>query len=616
MTRTSLSLLLATLVCAAQDHGTASLRFRAAEGGEFQFDTGVLRGTIRAKGRSAGLSPVVHIPSGKTICQTYGLFSHYRLLSTNHRYGTAAWDAPSEAKLGEDGSLVAHWPAAEGRPFEIQVTYRWSAAATLDIETQITAHAYLPDFESFLASYFSEPFTNAMVYVKANPASEGKPGLMAAEPPNGAWQMFPRDREVVKLIQDGRWTLPPNPVDWAIMPDLAAPLAIRRDPQSGLTAVLMAPAEDGFAVATPQQTDRHYSMYLALFGRTIKNGETARARSRLMILSAPSDAEILGSYQAYLGELRHPHRAQASNPFFALCMDTHDAKKRTLPEQAQMLRELGYDGVGHLWLDHLAERLQTADAAGLKLYQVYMNVNLDAGKEPYDPRLKDVLPLLKGRDVQLAVLIKGAKPSDQSFDPAALRILREIAVLTEPAGVRIVLYPHSTFWLERVEDSIRLAQKMRPVDVGVMFNLCHWLAVDDEKNLVPLLNKAKPYLAAISINGADRAEEIHAKTGKWIQPLDQRLVRHVRLFEGGERLWIHRPDRLAVLWPDRRRTRSPCALDGRLAQSQCETRLRNSIRNAWRATLPQCTTRCRTASRFVRSPLSSPRATPDTPARR
>ena len=52
-----------------------------------------------------------------------------------------------------------------------------------------------------------------------------------------------------------------------------------------------------------------------------------------------------------------------------------------------------------------------------------------------------------------------------------------------------------------------------------MFNLCHWLKVDDEKNLKPLLASAMPHLFAVSIHGADRAAEIHAGTGNWIQPL-------------------------------------------------------------------------------------------------
>lgn len=215
-------------------------------------------------------------------------------------------------------------------------------------------------------------------------------------------------------------------------------------------------------------------------------------------------------------------RAQSADapPLFALCMETHDARKRTLAEQAEMLRDLGYSGMGHLWLDGLAERVRTADQAGLEVVQVYMRMDLRPGKPPYDPRLKDVLPLLKGRKTQLAVLILGAKPSDETHDPAALRILGEIADLTESAGVRLVLYPHLNHWLERVEDGVRLARKMQPRKVGLMLNLCHWLPRDEERNLRPLLEQAKPFLAAVTINGADRAEEIRAKTGKSILPLD------------------------------------------------------------------------------------------------
>ena len=57
------------------------------------------------------------------------------------------------------------------------------------------------------------------------------------------------------------------------------------------------------------------------------------------------------------------------SPFFAFCMDTHDAKKRTLPQQATMLKELGYAGAGHLWLGGVAERLRTLDAASERVVQ-------------------------------------------------------------------------------------------------------------------------------------------------------------------------------------------------------------------------------------------------------
>jgi len=201
-------------------------------------------------------------------------------------------------------------------------------------------------------------------------------------------------------------------------------------------------------------------------------------------------------------------------------MDTHDSQKRTLEQQAALLEELGYDGAGHLWLDNLEERIKTLDAHGLRLFQVYLQVNIAAdANSPYDPRLKESLPLLRGRKTMLALLMSGAAPSDPALDERAVALVQEIADMANEAGVRVALYPHSGNWLEHVEDGLRIVQKAKRPNVGVMFNLCHWLKVDDEKNLKPLLTSAMPHLFAVSIHGADRAEEIHAGTGNWIQPL-------------------------------------------------------------------------------------------------
>ena len=206
--------------------------------------------------------------------------------------------------------------------------------------------------------------------------------------------------------------------------------------------------------------------------------------------------------------------------FFAFCMDTHDSLKRSLEEQAALLKELGYDGAGHLWLDDLDKRIETLDAHGLNLFQVYLQVNIAPDATPYDPRLNESLPLLKGRDVMLVLLMSGGPPSDTAGDARAVELVQEIADQAAKSDVRVVLYPHSGDWLERVEDALRVVQKVSRPNVGVMFNLCHWLKVDDEENLRPLLTSAMPHLFAVSIHGADRASEIHAGTGNWIQPLD------------------------------------------------------------------------------------------------
>jgi sugar phosphate isomerase/epimerase len=206
--------------------------------------------------------------------------------------------------------------------------------------------------------------------------------------------------------------------------------------------------------------------------------------------------------------------------FFPFCIDWHDAKKRGFAEQAVMLKEQGYGGVGHIWLEGVAERLKTLDAAGLRLYQITMVVEVGPGKAPYDPRFKEVLGLVKGRGVQFDLLVNGMKPSDPAVDDHAVAILREMSELARDSGAQLLLYPHQGSWIERIEDSIRVADKVDRPNVGVMFNLCHWLRVDPSRDYRPLLKRALPRLWAVSINGADVRDE---KPGwdRYIQPLDR-----------------------------------------------------------------------------------------------
>jgi sugar phosphate isomerase/epimerase len=196
-----------------------------------------------------------------------------------------------------------------------------------------------------------------------------------------------------------------------------------------------------------------------------------------------------------------------TNAFFPFCIDWHDTKKRNMEQQAQMLKELGYDGVGHIWLDNIPERLKTLDAAGLKLFQITMTVDITPGKQAYDPRFKEFMPLLKGRHVQFLLLMSGMKPSDPAGDARAVEIIREMASIAAESGAEILLYPHISDWLEKIEDAVRVADKVDRPNVGVMFNLCHWLRVSKERDYKPLLAKAMPRLWAVSINGADEFDD-------------------------------------------------------------------------------------------------------------
>src|SRR5664279_5476986 len=99
--------------------------------------------------------------------------------------------------------------------------------------------------------------------------------------------------------------------------------------------------------------------------------------ARILCLISMNKKVLAAGFAAWLLLLNLAGAAeQKPYPFFPFCIDWHDAKKRSFEQQAEMLKSLGYDGVGHIWLDKVAERLKTLDAAGLKLYQITMTVDI------------------------------------------------------------------------------------------------------------------------------------------------------------------------------------------------------------------------------------------------
>lgn len=279
------------------------LAFTENKGGGYEFDTGILRGGLRRAGKGLGLTSAVHVSTGTTLNGAYGILSYYRVFTTNKRYGTAAWSWPSSSKLLPDGAVQVTWPEADDRPFEMAAVYRFRDSSTLDVETIVTAKEDLSKFEVFLASYFHESFPLPQVFVTPEPKTVGKRTFLTAKKSYGNWQMFPRDYEVLSIIRDGRWQKEPNPVNWKIMPPMANPIALRRGSDKAPTAILMAPPEDCFAIATPYEGEGHYSIYFSLFGRDIEAGETARAHLRLVITDVYSNREILNLYQKYIRDL-------------------------------------------------------------------------------------------------------------------------------------------------------------------------------------------------------------------------------------------------------------------------------------------------------------------------
>jgi sugar phosphate isomerase/epimerase len=198
-------------------------------------------------------------------------------------------------------------------------------------------------------------------------------------------------------------------------------------------------------------------------------------------------------------------RIEPANPFFAMDTATKDDKHKTAKQQVEMVKELGYAGIGCTAGKGLAEMAEELDKNSLRLFAVYVGCNIDADVRNYGPELKEAIEVMKGRNsiLWLFVQSKKLKPSSLEGDARAVQVIREIADMAAESRVRVALYPHTGFWVERVEDAIRVAKKVGRKNVGVTFNLCHWLRTDDEKNMKSLIKSAMPHLFVVSINGAD-----------------------------------------------------------------------------------------------------------------
>jgi sugar phosphate isomerase/epimerase len=211
---------------------------------------------------------------------------------------------------------------------------------------------------------------------------------------------------------------------------------------------------------------------------------------------------------------------EATRPLFAF--DNGVGRGQWKPdEQARLLKELGYAGIGYTGTQQIPEMLKALDARGLKLLSIYVNAHVDSGKPPYDPGLKTAIEQLRGRDTLIFLFITGRKASYGKKDDRAAALVREIADAAEQSHLRVALYPHTGFYVARLEDALRLIKMSDRKNVGVCFNLCHFLKTDDERNIERQLRAAGRWLFAVNINGADSGQTNKMGWDRLIQPLDR-----------------------------------------------------------------------------------------------
>lgn len=220
-------------------------------------------------------------------------------------------------------------------------------------------------------------------------------------------------------------------------------------------------------------------------------------------------------------DIIYSQQCKMDNPVFVF---NNAFNRRDIPynEIAEILYDLGYDGIEHREIKGLFELKEELNKYGLKLFTDYVEIDLDK-EQPYLEEWHNVLPKLKGSDLILWVHIHSERfePSDTLADSEIVPILQELADLANPYGIRIAIYPHVNLIAETPEDSYRLAKLTNRDNVGAVFNLPHFLRTDKEENLESVLKKVTPALFAVSITGADKGNTKEMSWDRLIQPVGE-----------------------------------------------------------------------------------------------
>ena len=218
-----------------------------------------------------------------------------------------------------------------------------------------------------------------------------------------------------------------------------------------------------------------------------------------------------------------------STPVYA--MDTsfyHSLGAYDFDARCEMLRELGFDATYlTLWSeDGWADvpRLATVkERFALDVAAVYATLDVSADDDDRgNRRIVELFDRLEGCDT-VEISIRSSDPalatSDPAGDDAAIGWLQTCLEAAEPRGITVALYPHLNFWLERIEDAVRLCRAIDHPLLRTVFTGYHWYAVDG-KHLDARLRETAPYLTLANVCGSRRFDNGSGLPAT-IEPLDE-----------------------------------------------------------------------------------------------
>ena len=198
----------------------------------------------------------------------------------------------------------------------------------------------------------------------------------------------------------------------------------------------------------------------------------------------------------------------------------------SLDEEAKTLKELGYDGISQIFRggEHLTKRIAAYEKVGLKVLSVYRS----ASAKSIEPA---ALKALENRGCIIELTVP-------KITPEIISSIRQTTENASKMNIRVALYPHAGFAVATIPQAMQLISKVNHPNLGLMFNLCHFLKNEKAADLEKTLTLCAPKLFAVSTSGAD----IDGKD--WptlIQTLDKGTFSQERLFKVLKKLNFNGP---------------------------------------------------------------------------
>ena len=186
-----------------------------------------------------------------------------------------------------------------------------------------------------------------------------------------------------------------------------------------------------------------------------------------------------------------------------------------LEDKAALLARLGYAGIA--WRPgQTAQMLAALDKHGLEMVATYVVLKADMKACTVPAEVMAEIDALKGRETIVWLTING-----KTDDAVVLPAVREVADVAARNGLKVAIYPHLDFHTDTVDSALRLMRKAGRPNLGVCFNLCHFLKLGDEADLEKTLREAAPHLMIVSVNGADSGDTRSMGWDKLIRPLGE-----------------------------------------------------------------------------------------------